>query len=270
MRLLPFLLLTTLCSQAQKFTVNFDFNKSNISSKASAALDSFMLANKTVSKTISLFGHTDSKGSNAYNIALSQRRVKAVEKYLVSKGFDANLLQKETALGETNLLEINDADETVGEINRRVELVMNEQKKQKTDRTIKEMIEDNASKKGTTLVLKNMQFEGGRHKILPSSLPQLRELLTALQNNKNLKIAIEGHICCLEGNVDGEDFDTGTRDLSMQRAKAIYEYLILSGISETRLSYKGFGHSAPIIAFPEKDENEKTINRRVEIKIVDK
>jgi outer membrane protein OmpA-like peptidoglycan-associated protein len=175
---------------------------------------------------------------------------------------------------------IDDADEVKGEINRRVEIIYvldakePEKKeiiiKEKTERTIKEIIEDTATKKGTSIVFKNMEFEGGRHKILPHSLPQLTELLSALKSNPKLKISIEGHICCLQGNVDGLDFDTHTQDLSMRRAKAIYEYLTYSGIDANRLLYKGLGHSVPLFAYPEKDENEKTMNRRVEIKILDK
>jgi outer membrane protein OmpA-like peptidoglycan-associated protein len=266
MRLLPFLLLLSFTSKAQSHTIHFDFNKANIKQNEAEKLDSFLVIMQKENKVFSLFGHTDSKGSNAYNIALSQKRVNAVKNYLLKKGFDKKLLQKEKAEGETKLIEINDDDTAIGEINRRVEIIL----AQKKERTIKEIIEDTASKKGSILVLKNMNFEGGRHIMLPTSKPILQNLLAALKNNKRLKIAIEGHICCLEGNVDGEDFDTGTQDLSMQRAKAIYDYLRYAGIAENRLQYKGYGHSFPLYPFPENDENEKTSNRRVEIKIIDK
>jgi flagellar motor protein MotB len=58
-------------------------------------------------------------------------------------------------------------------------------------------------------------------------------------------------------------------DLSTQRAKAIYNFLLNHDIQKDRLSYKGFGSSQPIFALPEKDEQERAANRRVEILIVE-
>ncbi len=283
MRLCLFILLIILApfnsfAQKESLVIHFDFDKAEINAKASAELLHFIEANITTNNMIELYGHTDSKGSSAYNFALSQRRINAVKKYLIENGFPKNLIQKENAFGKTKLLLIDDEDEAKGEINRRVEILftLNSTVKkeiienEKPERTIKEIIEDTATKKGSTIIFKNMQFVGGRHQILENSLPQLTELLSALKANPKLKIAIEGHICCLPGNNDGLDFETNTPDLSMRRAKAIYEYLIYEGIKANRLQYKGLGHSVPIYPYPEKDENEKTTNRRVEIKIIDK
>jgi outer membrane protein OmpA-like peptidoglycan-associated protein len=280
--LIIFFTLTSAVSFAQKesLIVHFDFNKSDLTTASAILLNDFIATNKTTNAFITLYGHTDSKGSNAYNVSLSQRRINAVKEYLIKNGFQKNRIQKEDALGKTKLLLLDDEDEAKGEINRRVEILFASNSsstvkkeistKAKSERTIKEIIEDTATKKGSTIIFKNMQFVGGRHKILENSLPQLTELLSALKANTNLKIAIEGHICCLPGNADGLDFDTNTQDLSVRRAKAIYEYLVYAGIDANRLQYKGFGHSVPLFSYPEKDENEKTMNRRVEIKIIDK
>lgn len=273
----PFILL----AQKESLIIHFDFNKSDLTTQSAVLLDNFIATNKTTNNTIELYGHTDSKGSSEYNFTLSQRRINAVKEYLIKNGFPKNFIKKENAFGKTKLLLINDEDEAKGEINRRVEILFisnstsTELKKEiitesKTERTIKEIIEDTTTKKGSNIIFKNMQFVGGRHQILKNSLPQLTELLSALNANPKLKIAIEGHICCLPGNMDGLDFETNTPDLSLRRAKAIYEYLVYEGISANRLQYKGLGHSVPIYAYPEKDENEKTANRRVEIKIIDK
>jgi outer membrane protein OmpA-like peptidoglycan-associated protein len=267
-------------SQKQNLIIHFDFNKSDIRKMEARLIDSFISKSASSNLFISLFGHTDSKGSDGYNFALSQRRINTVKKYLVTHGFPKKLIQKEDALGKTTLLLVDDADEARGEINRRVEILFTSNSTsfikdevtgtQVTGKTIKEIIEDTSTKKGSTIVLKNMQFVGGRHIVLQTSLPQLSELLSALKVNSKLKISIEGHICCLPDNVDGLDLDTNTQDLSMRRSKAIYEYLIYAGIDENRLQYKGLGHSVPIYPYPEKDENEKIMNRRVEIKIIDK
>jgi outer membrane protein OmpA-like peptidoglycan-associated protein len=82
-----------------------------------------------------------------------------------------------------------------------------------------------------------------------------------------LTIAIEGHICCIRG--DGDVTTTkGIPNLSQARAREVYNYLVANGISPKRLSYVGFGHRFPIFPFPEKDDDEKKANRRVEIRIV--
>jgi outer membrane protein OmpA-like peptidoglycan-associated protein len=98
----------------------------------------------------------------------------------------------------------------------------------------------------------------------------LQELLEAMQTYATLKIRVEGHICCQQDKADGIDQETGIQNLSEARAKAVMDYLLANGIDSKRVNYKGFGHSAPIYPFPEKSEEEKTQNRRVEIKIVSK
>ena len=85
----------------------------------------------------------------------------------------------------------------------------------------------------------------------------------------NLKIQINGHICCEPSYLDGRDNDLGTFDLSWQRAKVIYQYLVDHGISADRMSFRGFGASQKLYPY-ERDAFEKEENRRVEIKIVSK
>jgi outer membrane protein OmpA-like peptidoglycan-associated protein len=82
-----------------------------------------------------------------------------------------------------------------------------------------------------------------------------------LTNNPNLKIEIQGHLCCMT---------TDRLDLSTQRAKAIYNFLVKNNIAKERLTYKGFGSSKPIYPLPEKDEKERAANRRIEIEIKSK
>jgi outer membrane protein OmpA-like peptidoglycan-associated protein len=42
---------------------------------------------------VTIEGHTDSIGTEAYNLRLSQRRANAVQRYLVSKGISADRLE---------------------------------------------------------------------------------------------------------------------------------------------------------------------------------
>lgn len=65
----------------------FEFDKAKLLRQSATALDSLvLLLNDNPNITIELGAHTDSKGSDAYNKALSQRRAEEVVRYLVSKG----------------------------------------------------------------------------------------------------------------------------------------------------------------------------------------
>ena len=139
---------------------------------------------------------------------------------------------------------------------------------QKKPTTLIDKIKDTTTKAGDNITLQNINFEGGRHLFLQQSYEALTELLTTMQAIPTLVIEIQGHICCEIGDQDGMDRDLGTRDLSVQRARAVYQYLFRNGIDVSRMSYKGFGHSYPLTQ--EITEQEKMMNRRVEIKIVSK
>ncbi|MBC8884372.1 OmpA family protein [Flavobacterium piscinae] len=114
---------------------------------------------------------------------------------------------------------------------------------------------------GEFLKLKGLNFYNMSDVILPDSRPILEELLQIMKDNPTLKIEIQGHICCKEIEVE---------DISIKRAKTVYNYLLSNGISESRISYKGFASTRPIYPLPEKNEEERVANRRVEILILEK
>lgn len=71
----------------------FEFDKATLLRQSATALDSLViLLNENPNITIELGAHTDSKGSDAYNKTLSQRRAEEVVKYLISKGIAADRL----------------------------------------------------------------------------------------------------------------------------------------------------------------------------------
>lgn len=105
--------------------VRFDFDKADIRPDARAILDE---AAKTLKEegavAIVVEGHTDARGTEPYNLKLSQRRAAAVRQYLASKGIDASRLTVE-AYGESKPVATNDTDEGRAQ-NRRVELNIKE------------------------------------------------------------------------------------------------------------------------------------------------
>ena len=81
--------------------IYFDFDKSNITAQAAFELDKLVqLMTKYKSIKISAESHTDSRGSNSYNLSLSERRALSTAQYVISKGVDASRITG-TGKGET-------------------------------------------------------------------------------------------------------------------------------------------------------------------------
>ncbi len=121
--------------------------------------------------------------------------------------------------------------------------------------------------KGNKLALENLFFESGKAILLSKSDEELENLYQVLVKNPNLKVEIGGHI-----NVPfkkPEELSEQQMNLSRDRAKAVYDFLIKKGLDKKMVSYKGYGNSE--MKFPEaQSEFEKAKNRRVEVKILEK
>ncbi|MFK7000136.1 OmpA family protein [Flavobacterium oreochromis] len=104
-------------------SVNFDFNKATLTAKAKANLDKLVPVFKEYGDTdIKIYGYTDSKGSDDYNLKLSDDRAKAVKNYLASKGLNGSRFIT-TGMGEADPLATNDTDAGRAQ-NRRVEFAI--------------------------------------------------------------------------------------------------------------------------------------------------
>lgn len=102
--------------------VNFDFDKSTIRQEDLPNIDKDVAALETWGNVnIEVAGHTDSRGSDKYNMSLSQRRAEAVRNYLISKGIAADRLTAK-GYGESQPVADNATDEGRFK-NRRVELI---------------------------------------------------------------------------------------------------------------------------------------------------
>jgi len=114
---------------------------------------------------------------------------------------------------------------------------------------------------GEKVVLRNIFFETDKYELLPDSKAELEKLISFLLKNTGLHIEIGGH-------TDNEGSDTHNTTLSLNRAKAVYDYLITNGVNADKLSYKGYGETTPISSndTPEGRGN----NRRTEFKVISK
>lgn len=79
----------------------------------------------------------------------------------------------------------------------------------------------------------------------------LHDLAKLMQNHTDIKVDIVGHTSA-EGNAQHN------QELSEQRAKAAYDFLVSQGVEADRLKYEGKGSSEPI------DPNNLDVNRRTE------
>lgn len=72
----------------------YDFDKATLRPESKTALDEMaQIMRDNPNITIEMASHTDRKGSNEYNLALSERRAKSVIDYLISVGISADRLQ---------------------------------------------------------------------------------------------------------------------------------------------------------------------------------
>ena len=84
--------------------IYFDFDKSNIRPDAKIELAKILAAMREYPQlVIHIESHTDSRGNDAYNEALSERRAQSTLKWLVGEGIDANRLTAK-GYGESQLI----------------------------------------------------------------------------------------------------------------------------------------------------------------------
>lgn len=105
--------------------VHFPYNKSVLTDKAKASLDTDVrsintMVQKNSRTAVDVSGHTDWIGSDAYNQALSERRAQSVKDYLVRKGVEASRINTQ-AYGESKPIADNRTDEGRA-LNRRAEI----------------------------------------------------------------------------------------------------------------------------------------------------
>lgn len=256
------IVLILLCSPlsllAQQLEIFFDFDQHNLNAEAMRQLNQWTGENRNV-QISKIYGYCDYKGTSKYNDTLSLQRVDAVYNFLKNSGI--KILPEYEAIGFGK--DFDQAKEQ--RENRKVVVSYAPKIIQEAVKSNPESLENKVknAKAGDKIKLENIIFYNMSSRVVSHSLPELYNLLCVLEENPNLKIEIQGHICCQTNK------DTDLTYLSTQRAKIIYSYLIRNKINRTRLSFKGYGVQNPVFPIPEKDEKERDANRRVEILIVE-
>jgi OOP family OmpA-OmpF porin len=101
----------------------FDLNKTDLKPAASEKLDTYAdYMTRNSAKNITVTGHTDATGDEAYNLSLSEKRANSVKSYLTDKGIDGKRIQT-SGMGESAPISTNKTKEGRAE-NRRVEITV--------------------------------------------------------------------------------------------------------------------------------------------------
>lgn len=251
------ILISVICFSQNKQSFYFDFNQDNFNSEQQVIFSNWLNENSNV-EVYKIEGFCDWVGNVAYNDTLSYMRIKTV--------FEA--IEKQLAV--SNEIEFNGFGKRFEQnknqdLNRRVDVYYKLNDAKVEEVLIKASNLDSIitnTQIGETIRLENLYFYNRSGIVVPKSRPTLKELYQVLVDHPKLKIEIQGHICC-QPKKDEED-------IALVRALSVYKYLVYNGIQKDRLQYKSFGSSKPIYKIPEKNEEERNANRRVELLILDK
>lgn len=212
---------------------------------------------------IAIYGFCDDRGTDSYNLTLSQNRADAIKKIFSGFGVDDNLISNVDGKGEV-LLRVVSSDNIniIRGLNRKVEInvVYKKDLKELIKKEKKPPFLKEGLKVGDKITLDNILFKTGYSYVVKESLPVLEKIAEALRERDDIHFTIQGHVCCTRNERDAVDKGTGKRNLSLARAKYIYDYMINKGIKRTRMRYVGLKNKYPL-------GKETKYDRRVEIKI---
>ena len=256
----------------------YNINQKELSPRHKITLDSLghFIGDAT---TIRIFGFADYLGRRDSNYTLSKARAETVKNYLSALHVGNRSI---IADGKGQVDAASKIQSPLGEpLNRRVDIIITRKPAPKIKAAavpvpikqpvpIRENIvpvkrpDDSVYARindlpkltvGDSVSFKELTFLPGRHFLRQAAIHYMVALKDCLKANPNLKIEIQGHICCQYDGKDGLDFDTKKNNLSLTRAKYIYDYLVDEGITADRLRYKGLGSKEPKV-YPELSAND--------------
>jgi OOP family OmpA-OmpF porin len=190
-----------------------------------------------------IIGHTDSVGSAEYNMGLSKRRAQAVADYLVSTGVERDKLRV-VGRGKNDPIASNDTEAGRAE-NRRVEVVV--------------IAEPRA--------LDTIRFPSVA--LFPRRSAEITEQGRAiLDKNREASRDLLSRASYIEvvGHTDDVGDDAYNQELSEQRAEAVRDYLVATGVDASKIVTLGMGESMPV-ASNTTDEG-RAENRRVDVLVL--
>lgn len=213
---------------------------------------------------VEIYGFTDDRGSNSYNLVLSQNRANSIKTIFSNNEFDESIITNVDGKGEILLKLVKEEDiHKIRGLNRKVEIIVRPYNPPRKPDVVKakpkvEDIIKGKLKAGDKFTLDNILFKTGYSILLPESKPVLENIAKALVERDDIYFTVQGHVCCTQNSRDAIDRKTKKRNLSVARAKYIYDYLAKKGVNKNRMKYVGMRRKFPLGGEPKYD-------RRVEI-----
>jgi OOP family OmpA-OmpF porin len=109
------------------------------------------------------------------------------------------------------------------------------------------------------IVLRGVNFDFNSAELRPDSGPILDQAVAVLGENSDVLVVVEGHT----DNIGNDEYNQA---LSVQRAEAVFRYLVNRGIAPERLRTEGHGESRPVAT--NDTEQGRAQNRRVELRVM--
>ena len=225
---------------------------------------------------ISIYGFCDDRGTSEYNLELSQNRADAIKEMFSGYGIDPDLITNVNGKGEILLKVLQETEiHKIRGLNRKVEIIVSKKMKADTIEKEPELVEvetienkekttndikTGSAKKGDKIRLDNIYFKTSYSYTTSESKKTLEDIAKILVEQDHLYFTIQGHVCCTQMSRDAIDKKTRKRNLSVARAKFIYDYLAKKGVDKKRMKYVGLRRKFPLGGDPKFD-------RRVEILI---
>jgi len=254
-----------------KHEVYFETNKHEVLSTEENRLLLFVSTLDTITiERISIYGFCDDRGTENYNLKLSQNRANAIKTIFSDNEISESLITNVDGKGEIllNLVKEDDLIKIRG-LNRKVEIIVTKKDLSKvvaeegleSKKAIEILKED--LKAGDKVTFDNLLFKNGYGYISSKdkkSKKTLEDIAKVLVEKDDVYFTIQGHVCCTQNSRDAVDKKTKKRNLSLARAKYVYDYLAKKGVDKKRMKYVGMRRKFPLGGDPKFD-------RRVEILI---
>ena len=218
---------------------------------------------------ISIYGFCDDRGSDSYNLVLSQQRADAIKEVFSNNEFDESVITNVDGKGEILLNVVNDKDlYKIRGLNRKVEIIVEsyDPPRIKIEPPKKESVEDilkGKLKEGDKIHLEDILFLTGYSYLTKESKLLLDNIAKILVERTDIYFTIEGHVCCTSGARDAIDRKTKKRNLSLARAKTVFDYLVNKGVKRYRMKYMGQKRKFPLGGKPELDRRVEIVVTRI-------
>jgi len=247
--------------------LHFAFNRYTIRDSDTARLSHFLHYTSRKTDSLIIIGYTDTIGSHAYNKKLSLSRALATARFIEGQGL---IPFSVGGKGEEEPVPGNDS------LSRRVLVIAGHSFQApgtafaaKTGQasasdTLNWLIHSIARenrKPDTIISLADINFIENSPNLTPSSRMTLPANIRFLKQYKSDFLEIDGYCNSFSPITSTDD---PLFQLSVKRARVIFDYLVEAGFDSTKLSYKGMGNTSPRNANPATSD-EARANMRVEI-----